>query len=92
MWMSSDQIATFEGDCWQHLRNIWFGGVIKQLSKTLATILEDDMTKIPSIYRITTDIEDLLRCIEKEFGLNANYYRAHGSLFEKWMLTYHPTA
>ena len=73
--MSSDQIATFEGDCWQHLRNIWFGGVIKQLSKILATILEDDMTKIPSIYCITTDIEDLLRCIEKEFGLNANYYK-----------------
>ena len=50
------------------------------------------MTKIPSIYRITTDIEDLLHCIEKEFGLNANYYKGHGSLFEKWMLTYHPTA
>ena len=63
--MSSDQIATFEGDCRQHLHNIWFGGVIKQLSKILATILEDDMTKIPSIYRITTEIEDLLRVLKK---------------------------
>lgn len=58
--MSSDQSATFEGDCWQHLHNIWFGGMVKQLSKTLATILEDDISKIPSIYRITTDIEALL--------------------------------
>ena len=52
--------------------------------------MEDDISKIPSIYRITTDIEALLCCIEKEFELNANYHKGHGPLFEKWMLTYHP--
>jgi hypothetical protein len=30
--------------------------------------------------------------VEKEFGLNANYAKGHGSMFEKWMHTYHPTA
>ena len=60
--MSSDQIATFKGDCWQHLRNIWCGDMIKQLS--------NDISKIPTIYCITTNVEDLLHCIEKEFGLS----------------------
>ena len=86
------EINFFEGDCWQHLRNIWFGAVIKQLSKMLTDPLEDDLNKIPSIFCMSTEIDDLLRCIEKEFGLTANYAKGHGSIFENWMKTYHPTA
>jgi hypothetical protein len=40
---SPEEIKIFEGDCWQHLHNIWFGAVIKQLSKTLTDLLEDDL-------------------------------------------------
>ena len=36
---NEENIKIFEGDCWQHLRNVWFGAVTKQLSKTLAEIL-----------------------------------------------------
>ena len=84
-------VDIFEGDCWQHLHNIWFGAIIKQLSKWLANILEDDLKKIPAIYCNSTEIEDLLCCTEKEFHSNANYAKGHGSLFEKWMHTYNPT-
>ena len=76
-------IDIFEGDCWQHLCNIWFGAAIKQLRKSLASLLEDDMGKFPAIYHISTEIEDLLCCNEKEFGHNANYIKGHGSHFEK---------
>jgi len=55
------------------------------LSKTLAEILENDLAKMPPILRMSTEIEDLLRCIEKEFGLTANYAKGHGSMFEQWM-------
>ena len=85
-------VDIFEGNCWQHLHNIWLGTVIKHLSKSLADILKDDLGKIPAIYGIFAEIEDLLCCIEKEFGCNANYAKGHRSLFEKWMHKYHPTA
>jgi hypothetical protein len=82
----------FEGDCWQQLQNIWFGAVTKQLNKTLADLLEDDLNKIPSIICMSTKIENILCCIEKEFGLMTNYAKGHGSIFENWMQTYHPTS
>ena len=47
---------------------------------------------MPPILRMSTEIEDLLRCIEKEFGLTANYAKGHGSMFEQWMRVYHPTS
>ena len=65
--------------------NEWFGAVTKQLSKTLAEILENDLAKMPPILRMSTEIDDLLRRIEKEFGLTANYAKGHGSMFEQWM-------
>ena len=58
----------------------------------LTDLLEDDLNKIPSIFCMSTEINGLLCCIEKEFGLTANYAKGHGSIFENWMQTYHPTA
>ena len=90
--MSPDEIKMFEGDCWHHLRNIWFGAVIKQLNKSLSGLWEQDLDDIPNIFRVCADINDLLRCIEKEFGRTANYAKGHGSMFEEWMRTNHPGA
>ena len=58
----------------------------------LTDLLEDDLSKIPSIFCMSTEIDDLLHCTEKEFGLTANYAKGHGSIFENWMRTYHLTA
>ena len=58
----------------------------------LTDLLEDDFNKILSTFCKSTEIDDLLCCIEKEFGLTANYAKGHGSIFENWMKTYHPTA
>jgi hypothetical protein len=58
--LSPDDVRIYEGDCWHHLRNIWFGRVTTQLSKTLATLLQDDLAKVPAILRISTEINDLL--------------------------------
>ena len=90
--LSPDDVRIYEGDCWHHLRNIWFGRVTTQFSKTLANLLQDDLAKVPAILCISTEINDLLQCVEKEFGFNANYAKGHGSMFEKWMHTYHPTS
>ena len=92
--VADEDITVFVGDCWHHLRNIWFGAAIIKLSKFLDGVLREDLEAIPFIYRVgsKTDITELLRAIEKEFALTANYAKGHGSMFKKWMLTYHPRA
>ncbi len=37
---SADEIKIFESNCLQHLWNVWFGAVIKQLCKVLQDLLE----------------------------------------------------
>ena len=37
-------------DCWQHLRNVWVGGVINQLSERLSEILDSDLKKYRLFY------------------------------------------
>ena len=80
----------FEADCWQHLRNVWFGGVSAAVSKHLREILADDLKELPTIYRINLDIDDLFRCIDKEFSRTANYAKGHGSEFFWCMRKFHP--
>ncbi len=60
------KMSIFEGDCWQHMRNVWFGAIIKHLSGWLEKRLAFDLEKIPFIYRVSTSIGNFLRCIEKE--------------------------
>ena len=79
----------FELDCWQHKRNVWFGAVIAHLSKYLTELMADDLNSFPSVLRMSTDIEDLLRCIEKMLGGTAQYAKGCGAMFTEWMLRFH---
>mmetsp|Transcript_21419 Transcript_21419/g.44776 ORF Transcript_21419/g.44776 Transcript_21419/m.44776 type:complete len:297 (+) Transcript_21419:1703-2593(+) len=90
--ISPNEIKMFEGDCWHHLRNICFGFVIKQVNKLLYALWKQDLEDIPNIFQVCADIDDLLQCIEKEFGRTANYAKGHGSMFEEWMRILHPGA
>ena len=47
-------------------------------------VLADDLKNLPDIYRIDLGIEDLFRCIEKVFGLEANYAKGQGAEFRTW--------
>ena len=62
------EIKFFEGDCWQHLQNIWFGAVVKQLSKMLTELLEDDLNKIPSIFCMSTEMMTYCVALRKNLG------------------------
>ena len=68
-----DQIHIFQADCWQHLRNVWFGAVIKQLSQRLSEVLESDLNEISPFLRVTTEVVSLLIALEKYFAETANY-------------------
>ena len=79
-------------DCWQHLRIVWFGAVIKNLGKHLQDWMKTDLDQIHFSLRITTNIINLLRAVERYFGGNANYTKGKGAEFMNCMNRYHPTA
>ena len=63
----------FVTDCWQHLRNVWFGAVVERVGTVLREILHVDLDAIHHSLRASTDIISLLLGIEKYFCLMANY-------------------
>ena len=90
--LSADEINVRQSHCWQHLRNVWFGGVSKVLNASLLNRLSDCLESLPSILRIDMNVEDLYRCVEKEFGQTANYNKGQGNRFGYWLHKYHPGA
>ncbi len=89
--MSEDDIQITEGDCWGHLRNVWFGAIVILLGKYLARVLGDDLEQISSILRVTTDVNALFRATEKYFGKTANYAKGKGNMWYHWLGTCHST-
>jgi hypothetical protein len=90
--LNADQIVERFVDCWQHLRNVWFNGVNISLGKYISDVLEDDLKSLPPIFRVSIDVDDLFRCIEKKVGPTANYAKGDGALFLYWMKEYNPGA
>ena len=90
--MNISETNVLEVDCWNHLRNVWLGGMTKALSNHLRNILINDLDCIDTRLRVSTNFETILRAVDKEFSLAANYPKGHGELFRKWMETHHPGA
>ena len=92
--MSTDQnpleISVLEVDCWNHLRNVWLGGMTKALSSDLREELHDSLANIDPRLRVTPCINSVLRAVDKEFSLCANYPKGHGELFCDWMHNHYP--
>ena len=78
-------VGSLCSDCWHHLRNVWFGAVIDGLGQRLKAWMAEDLEEIHYSLRITLDVMDLLRAIEKYFGGNTNYEKGKGALLMNWM-------
>jgi hypothetical protein len=63
-----ESINIMENDCWNHLHNVCFGAVIKELSSHLDEVLNDNLSEIHPILRVTTNPSNIFRAIEKFFG------------------------
>ena len=87
-----NEVLVLQQDCHHHLRNVWFGAVTKRLSKFLDGMLAADLDEIHSRYRISTMMDAVLRSIDKEFSLPANYPKGHGDAFKYWLKMMHPGA
>ena len=68
-----EDITVFQSACHHHLRNVWFGAVTKRLSGYLNELLQADLECIDRRYRVSTKMDSLLRAVDKEFSLPANY-------------------
>jgi len=66
--------------------------MIEHLGQQLKDWMRSDLDEIHFSLRITLDVIDLLRTVEKYFGGNANYAKGKGSMFMNWMETWHPEA
>ena len=84
------EVAAYDLDCMNHLRNVWFGNMEKELSKHLNTLLRSNIEEIDPKLRVTASISAIIRALDKEFSLSANYRKGHGELFLEWIREYHP--
>ena len=79
-----------QADCHHHLRNVWIGAMNKRLSIYLNRLLATDLAKIDCKYMVTAKMDAVLRVIDKEFSLPANYPKGHGNYFKHWFQNNYP--
>ena len=85
-------VIVLKNDCHNHLRNVWIGAITKRMSSYLNELLACDLALIDFRYRVSTMMDAVLRSVDKEFSLPANYPKGHGDHFKHWMLKHHPEA
>lgn len=78
-------------DCWQHLRNIVLKEMSLAQSKRLKEELAKHLEKFSSWERMTTDFDQSLRAVYKEFHVGGRYYKGAGADFLSWMREHYPS-
>jgi hypothetical protein len=77
-------------DCMNYLRNVWFGNGEKALTKDLNVHLRASLDEIDPKLRVTASMSAIIRAVDKEFSLSANYPKGHGKIFLEWIREYYP--
>ena len=68
-----------------HLRNVWLGNAEKALTKDLNVHLRASLDEIDPKLRVTASMSAIIRAVDKEFSLSANYPKGHGKIFLEWI-------
>ena len=70
-----DESAVFvmQQNCHHHMRNVWFGNVVKRMSSFLNELLACDLAAINFRYCVSTLMDTVLCAVDKEFSLPDNY-------------------
>ena len=83
-------INVHKQDCMHHIRNICINAMNKGLTKYLSSLLREDLDQIDKRLRVSTNMEMVLRAVDKEFLLCCNYAKGHGEEFSAWRQIHHP--
>jgi hypothetical protein len=86
----ASRLCCYEVDCWNHLRNVWLAKATAALTRRLKETHKEELEAIDFRLRVGTDMVLLLRALDKEFSLCANYPKGHGDLFKEWVMREHP--
>jgi hypothetical protein len=62
----------------------------KVLTKELNILLRSSLDEIDPQLQVTSSMSTIIRAVDKEFSLSANYPKGHGKLFLEWIREYHP--
>ena len=76
--------------CHHHIRNVWWGTVIKAVSKHLRGHLATSLENIEPRLRVDTNMSSILVALHKNFSLPANYAFGSGKDFKQYVDEYHP--
>ena len=68
---------------------MWIGGTHKGVNKWAKGELENSIKHISSVWRVSSDVKDIIHLMHKEFSLTANYPKGHGQIFRDWFLEKH---
>ena len=87
---SSDPVVAMESYCHHHIRNVWWGGLIKETTRILRDALAGSLDDIDAHLRITPNMKNILRALDKCFSLPANYPKGNGVEFKHYAKRFHP--
>ena len=74
-----NDLRLYQGNCHHHLRNILVQAGANHLSSKLSKLLCNDIALIPPQYRVTCNIDHILRACDKEFNFTVNYAKGNGA-------------
>ena len=77
-------------DCHNHPRNVWVGGLDKELSSYLTNLLRSIIDEIDPTLRVKTLYSALACSYYKGFSLSANYPKGFVELSVKCIMDKHP--
>jgi hypothetical protein len=79
--------STMDQDCHHHMLNVWVNAVTIAPSVYLSKVLADDLGEIDHRLRVSTMFDAILRALDKEVSLPANYPKDFGDQFKHWLLS-----
>jgi hypothetical protein len=85
-----NELTMKQGDCHNHLRNVWFNAIDNYLGSHLEELLRVDLDLVPKGVRVSCRLSDVSIQCEKECGLTANYAKGHGDMFNSFLARCHP--
>ncbi len=89
--IKDEDLIIYQGECHNHLRNIWMDHIEIFLGRKLQEYLQNDLELIPSNLRVACRLSELLIQIDKEYNFSANYPKGHGDAFHNWLKRFHPS-
>lgn len=86
----TEMLRVYSLDCQHHLRNIWMGHMSVKQAQHVQQELSSQLQHFAAWERMSTDYEQLLRAVYKEFHQGGRYYKGKGRDFASWLLEKYP--